>query len=150
MNKFIIFFAVVAVAAVALATEEQQAPSAAEYDVYSSNGDNLEDAARPQRSILLAKKLLIGKALALKKGKIVLGGAAALGGGALLAKKFSGFGSYGAPVTTYHHYAPAPVHYVSAPIYEHAHYYDDHHHDHHFDHHFDHDVYHGDYHHGWH
>lgn len=149
MNKFTILFCLVALAAVVVNAAEEQAPSANEYDVYNSNGDNVEDAARPKRFLLLKKKLLLGKAIALKKG-VVLGGAA-LGGGALLAKKFGGH----APATTYHHYVEsAPVHYVSAPYYDHAHYahYDDHHHfDHHFDHHYDHhdDYHHGGYSHGW-
>ena len=125
MNKFIIVFGLLAVAAVALAADEQ-GPSPSEYDVYNSNGDsNLEEAARPKRFLLLKKKLLLGKALAVKKGVLV--GGAALGGGALLAKKFHG--GYAAPSVTHYYAAPAPVYYDHH--YDYAHYYDDHHYDHH-------------------
>lgn len=132
MNKFVIAFCLVALAAVAVAAQEQ-GPAASEYDVYSSNGDsNAEDAARPKRTLLLKKKLLLGKAIALKGGL-------ALAGGAALAHKFGGGygggygGSYGYFAPSVHYsYVPAPIHktvYVSSGYYDHDH------HDHHYDHH---------------
>lgn len=165
MNKFTIVFCLVALAAVALAAEEQ-GPAASEYDVYSSNGDNVEDAARPKRTLLLKKKLLLGKALILKKGLALKGGLALAGAGAYYGGGYGGgygdgYGrSYGYAPTVHYSYAPAPIHktiYVSSGYhggdygydnhgwnsgfsgYSGGHYDDDHHDD----------YYHGGYSHGW-
>lgn len=158
MNKFTILFALVALAAVAVSAQEQ-GPAASEYDVYSSNGDSDDFAARPKRTLLLKKKLLLGKALVLKKGLALKGGLALAGGAA-----YGGFGHGGYGHGGYgHSYGYAPVHYsyVPAPVTKHVYVSTDygHHGDFgygghystgHFGGHYDHDDYHhGGYSHGW-